>query len=622
MPPEPAEELLGALLGPNAGLEPLKRMLIARTEGNPLFLEESVRTLVETGALAGERGAYGLARPLPTIQVPPTVQVVLAARIDRLSPGDKALLQTASVVGKDVPFALLQATAAQGEDELRTAIGRLQAAEFLYETSLFPDLEYTFKHALTHEVAYGSLLQDRRRRLHGEIVAAIERLYSDRLGEHTDRLGHHAFRAERWETAAAYLRQAGQKADSRSAFREAVVAYEDALVAVQHLPETRETQEQAIDLRFDLRVPLQALLRVSRMLEHARAAEAIAQTLEDERRLGRISSGLANTLWIMGDHAAAVAAATRALDIGERLGDVATHATAVVRLGAIHYTTGEYAKAVVYLRQALELTGGERLRDQFGMAGIASVLARHWLVRALTDLGEFSEGLAVAQEALDINLSTDIVATLPAAYSAVGYVRLRRGELVEALAPLTRAVEVSQVAEVLNWESHCVGLLGLQGALAGHLAEGVVLVERASDLAEQRGDLFTLAVLKGWLGEAQLASGDAERARRHGEASLEMARTQPQRGTEAWAWRLLGEIAAETDPPGVQEAEAGYREALTRAADLGMRPLVAHCHLGLGKLYRRMDKRQEAQGHLATAITLYREMDMSFWLAQAEAVPD
>ena len=251
LPPETAEELLGALLGSDAGLEPLKRMLIARTEGNPLFLEESVRALVETGALAGERGAYRLARPLPAIEVPATVQAILAARIDRLAPDDKALLQTASVIGKDVPFALLQATAALAEDELRGAIGRLQAAEFLYETSLFPDLEYTFKHALTHEVAYGSLLQDRRRHLHGEIVAAIERLYPDRLGEHTDRLGHHAFRAERWETAAAYLRQAGHKAVSRSAFREAVVAYEDALVAVQHLPETRETQEQAIDLRLE-----------------------------------------------------------------------------------------------------------------------------------------------------------------------------------------------------------------------------------------------------------------------------------------------------------------------------------------------------------------------------------
>ena len=166
MPPESAEELRGAQLGSDASLEPLKRVLIARTEGNPFFLEESVRALAETGSLRGERGAYRLEQLLPTIQVPATVQAVLAARIDRLSPGDKALLQTASVVGKDVPFALLQAIAEQPEGELHTALGRLQAAEFLYEAGIFPDLEYTFKHALAHDVAYGSLLHDRRRRLH------------------------------------------------------------------------------------------------------------------------------------------------------------------------------------------------------------------------------------------------------------------------------------------------------------------------------------------------------------------------------------------------------------------------------------------------------------------------
>jgi predicted ATPase len=192
LPPETAEQLLGALLGPNAGLDALRRVLIARTEGNPFFLEESVRTLVETGALTGERGAYRLARSLPAIQVPATVQAVLAARIDRLPPGDKALLQTASVVGKDVPLALLQAIAEPAEDELYAVIGRLQAAEFLYEAGIFPDLEYTFKHALTHDVTYGSLLQDRRRTLHRQIVEAIEHLYPDRLAEHSERLAHHA----------------------------------------------------------------------------------------------------------------------------------------------------------------------------------------------------------------------------------------------------------------------------------------------------------------------------------------------------------------------------------------------------------------------------------------------
>ena len=252
LPHEHAEELLGALVGSDAGLDPLKRVLIERTEGNPFFLEESVRSLVETGSLVGERGAYRLARPLPTIQVPATVQAVLAARIDRLAPADKALLQTASVVGKDVPLGLLQAIAEQGEAELRAAIGRLQAAEFLYETRIFPDVEYTFKHALTHDVTYGGLLQERRRRLHGQIVETIERRYPDRLVEHVERLAHHAFRAEEWDKAVGYLRQAGAKALGRSANLEVAAHMERALDALGHLPESPATLEAAFDLRFEL----------------------------------------------------------------------------------------------------------------------------------------------------------------------------------------------------------------------------------------------------------------------------------------------------------------------------------------------------------------------------------
>jgi tetratricopeptide (TPR) repeat protein len=234
--------------------------------------------------------------------------------------------------------------------------------------------------------------------------------------------------------------------------------------------------------------------------------------------------------------------------------------------------------------------------------GLASVIARFWLARTLTELGEFSQALTVAREGMDINLSTDVVATLPSAHSAVGFVHLQRGELAEALLPLTRAVEVVEAAEVRNWESQSVGLLGLQHALSGHSAEGVALLARATGLAEERGEKFTLAIRETWLGEAYLAAGDLERASSHAEASLEMARTQPQRGTEAWAWRLLGEIAAATAPPAAQEAEIAYREALTRASTLGMRPLVAHCHLGLGRLYRRTGDDRMAREHLTTAM--------------------
>src|SRR5262249_47123510 len=166
-------------------LEPLKRRLIERTEGNPFFVEESVRSLAESGVLVGERGGYGLARPFDSAQVPATVQAVLAARIDRLVE-DKWLLQAASVIGKDVPYPLLQAIAELPEEVLQQGWARLQAGEFLYETSLFPDPQYTFKHALTHEVAYGSLLTEKRRALHARIVTIIEAYYPDRLAEQAE----------------------------------------------------------------------------------------------------------------------------------------------------------------------------------------------------------------------------------------------------------------------------------------------------------------------------------------------------------------------------------------------------------------------------------------------------
>jgi predicted ATPase len=191
LPPASADELLQALLGDEPSLAPLMPLLIARTGGNPFFLEESVRTLVETGMLVGAPGAYRLAQPLTSLQMPATVQAVLAARIDRLPPEEKQLLQTAAVIGTEVPLPLLQAVAGRPEAALQRYLAHLQAAEFLYETRLFPEHEYTFKHAMTYEVAYGSLLQERRRVLHARIVETLEVLAGDRVAEHVERLAHH-----------------------------------------------------------------------------------------------------------------------------------------------------------------------------------------------------------------------------------------------------------------------------------------------------------------------------------------------------------------------------------------------------------------------------------------------
>jgi predicted ATPase len=290
LPPESAEALAQSILGHDTSVISLTRRLIELTEGNPLFLEESIQTLVETRALTGERGTYRLAKALPHLQLPATVHMVLAARLDRLPVEEKRLLQIAAVIGKEVPFSLLQALMELPVEALHQSLGHMQRAEFLYERNLFPERDYTFKHALTHEVAYESLQPEPRRALHAKIVEVIEAFDHDRLATQVEWLAYHALRGEVWDKAVAYGRQAGAKAETHSAYREAVAFFEQALGALQHLPESRDAIEQAIDLRFDLRNALFPLGDHGPILDHLRQAETLAQALGDQRQLGRIFS--------------------------------------------------------------------------------------------------------------------------------------------------------------------------------------------------------------------------------------------------------------------------------------------------------------------------------------------
>jgi predicted ATPase len=267
---ERAADLLKSLLGEDPGLAPLARRLLARTEGNPLFLEESVRALAESKALEGAPGAYRLARPLDTIRIPAMVQDVLASRLDLLPAREKALVQVAAAIGKDVSAAVLKQVAGLPEAELAAALARLQASEFLVESALFPDLQYAFKHAFTHEVVYSSLPHQRRRRLHTAIVEAMEEVYAGRTAERIEILAHHAMHGELWEPAVGYLRQAAARAYERSAYRSAVAYLDQAIRALSRLPATRATAELAIDLRFEQRNPLLALGALDRMLASVR----------------------------------------------------------------------------------------------------------------------------------------------------------------------------------------------------------------------------------------------------------------------------------------------------------------------------------------------------------------
>jgi class 3 adenylate cyclase/tetratricopeptide (TPR) repeat protein len=353
LPPVSAQALLQALLGDAASLAPLTPLLIARTEGNPFFLEESVRTLVETGLLVGKPGAYRLAQSLNTFHVPATVQAILAARIDRLPPEEKRLLQTAAVIGTEVPLPVLQAIAEVPEAELHRGLAHLQAAEFLYETRLFPDQAYAFKHALTHEVAYGSLLQERRRVLHAGIVEALERLAPDRPAEQVERLAHHALRGEVWDKAVTYCQQAGARAHDRAAIGEAVASFEQALQALAHLRENGDTSVLALELRLALGGALHVLGEYARQLALLGEAEALARALDDRARLGRVLAGMTDVLRVTGDHDGAMAAGRQALELAAALGDSALQVQASFHLGQAYCIIGDFGRAAELLRRSV-----------------------------------------------------------------------------------------------------------------------------------------------------------------------------------------------------------------------------------------------------------------------------
>jgi class 3 adenylate cyclase/tetratricopeptide (TPR) repeat protein len=619
LPPDSANALLGSLLGDDASLHGLKRLLIERTGGNPFFLQESVCHLVENQVLTGLAGAYRLESPLLAVQVPATVQAVLAARIDRLPPAEKRLLQAASVIGKEVPFPLLQAIADLPEDDLCHGLMHLQAAEFLYETNLFPNLEYTFKHPLTHAVVYGSLLRERRRLLHGRTVEAVEALYSDRLADHVERLAHDALQGELWEQAVTYCRQAGVKAAERSANREAVAYLEQALEALRRLPETRGRLEQAIDLRFALRPLLLQLGRLQEALVLSTEAEQLAGQLGDEPRLAGVYSYLINYHYLKGEPDRAIELGQRCLTMGEARGGAALQALARRYLGHCYHAQGRYRLAESILRQNVEALEGPQERVPSEQDGLSYVGSCGWLAFTLAELGEFTRAHQYLAKARRVAEASHHAYNQAIAWTLAGLVWTCRGDLEEAVHPLERSLETCREKHLTVWQPIPSAVLGFALVLLGRVDEGLPRLEDGVTLSEELGIRAYLALWTTYLGHGLLMAGQTERAETVGRHALDLARAHGERGHEAYALHFLGTVAAHRDPPEVKQADTHYRDAGALAHELGMRPLVAHCHLGLGKLFRRTDKRQEAQEHITTATTMYREMGMRFWLEQAEA---
>ena len=598
---EVARRLLGATSIP----EGLEALIARKGLGNPFFVEEMVRMLQDLGALERVGDGWTLTEPPDRIALPDTVEDVILTRVERLGEAARQVVEVASVVGSDVPMLLLQAVAELSRDRLHEGLQALQASELLYEVGLAPTPEYAFKHAVIQEAVYGQVAPARRRALHGHLVDAMERVYGDRLGEHTARLAYHASRGERWERALVYARQAAAHARTRSAYREMAALLEMAVDALGHVPPTSTALEDGVDLRFGLRDAYNALREPDRVLRWLQEAETLAQALADPFRLARVASYMSQYLWAAGRHAQAIEVGQRAFDSAKALGNLGLQVATAFYLGRVRYAVGEYVEAIRHLSWAVTSLEGSLAHHRYGVAGLPSVLSRIWLAWSYTERGQLAEAITCGDEAIQIANAGEDLFTRVGARVAGARAHLRRGDVGRAIEGLEEGLRLAREWDIPVWVPIVSAELGAACAQAGRLADSIRLLDQALTTPWK----VDVALWTAWLGEAHLRSGRLDEATRHAERALELARAHGERGNEAHAHRVRAEIAASCEENRAEAIEH-YGRSLTLATELGMRPLMAWCHAGLAMLHRKHRANDLAASHLATATALCAELGM------------
>jgi DNA-binding SARP family transcriptional activator/tetratricopeptide (TPR) repeat protein len=579
-----------------------EKQVWAASEGNPFIAVETLRALQEGAVLQDSS--------MPLSQ---RVRDLVADRLERLSERARQLAAVAAVIGRRFDFALLQA--ASRIDEAAAGVEELVRRRILHGEGE----RFDFTHDRIRAIALTQLLLPQRRLLHLRIAEAMETLWADRLEPHYLALGIHYREAEVWVKAVAYLRLAGLAAVTSSAYREAAASFAAALAVLEHLPQDREWTQMALDLHLHMREALNALGEIEAMVKHLRHAEALARDLGDQRRLSDSLCNSTKYLIQVGDHRRALESANRALALGETIGDFGVLVVANNYLAQSTWALGDVVQAKRLYSRFVDRFEAAHLHDRFGMTGQPAVLYQICLGACQAELGEFREAVDRGERGLKLAQEIDRPFTLSNAYLWLGRIYVLQGTLPRAVCLLERSLDIAQKRQLGGWAHYAPGAaLGHALALSGRVADALRLLKGAEEDAMAARTCGRLSLFVTWLGEAHLLGGQFDDAAGAARRALALASRHQERGHEAWAYRLLGEVAANREPPDPADAEHGYREALDLAAQLGMRPLAAHCHVGLGKLYRRTGQRQEAHEYLSTAMTMYREMDMRFWLEKAE----
>jgi tetratricopeptide (TPR) repeat protein len=468
-------------------------------------------------------------------------------------------------------------------------------------------------------VVYDSILTKRKKGLHEKIGKAIEEIYRERLEEFSEILAYHSFQGEDWQRAQKYNGRAGLKALSFSAYEEAQGYFEKALESLGKLPHTRDRILQEIDLRFNMRAALFPLGKHEEWVEYMRAAEPLAKEVGDKVRLANCYNYLSTHLWTRGRHKEAIELCEEALGLAESAGDFSAYISAMFHLGVPLLFTGQYERQVKLHREVAERLSGPAVFERHGLAGLPSVLARSLLSWGLAELGEFEEAEERGLQGVEIAEQGNNLFSTTWAYACVGAAYLWQGKLVRAIEMLAKALALCREADVLSAFSFTAGCLGHAQSLLGHPDDALPIAGEAVRPQKVSFSIVPSAYPLTALAEAYRLKGDTKKAIQNAEEALSIFRQNGERGFGAWALYYMAKIQSDGGPEQIDQTLQSYRQAKEQATELGMRPLLAHCHMGLGEAYVKTGLSEEARPELLAAIELYRCMDMAFWLPKAES---
>jgi class 3 adenylate cyclase/tetratricopeptide (TPR) repeat protein len=554
----------------------LAARIAGKAEGNPFFLEELGRALLENGGVRVEGDRVVLAAAASTLVVPDTVQDVIAARLDRLEESTKRTVQTASVIGREFALGLLRRVS-DLHDGLERSLGELKRIELIYERAGLPDLEYVFRHALTQDVAYASLLQAERRRLHGMIGAALEDLHAGRLEGRTEELVYHFRRGEVWDRVARYARDAAERAAALCVDDKAVEYYEAVLEALTHLPETREHARAGVDARLAMRVPLWRGGQPDRLFALYKDAEALASRHGFGDALDTAYAYFVQYYWAKAQHDLATDYGHRCLERADARDDLALRVTGLLYLGHTFSAQGLYTEAVARYREVIDTLEGPRATERFGLSGQPYAGACANSVEALAELGDTAGALAIAERGRAVADASGHLYSQMVVAGFHGAALTRAGRLAEAIPLLEATAATCRDKHFVGQLINASRFLGRAYLDAGRPHDAVRAVQESIALHEAAGVAVIRSTQLTTRGLGELALGDTERARATLREAVARAERHAERGAEGWARLALAGLEAGAGDAAAAAAELDQAEDI--AEELGMRPLVERCRV-------------------------------------------